>query len=228
MPVGTRLFRYLSIQVHTVVTGPFQENSFLILDPVSREGVCIDPGDDPHLIIATINDHDCNLIAIINTHAHMDHIGAVSELKEMLNIPFYLHKEESLILDSYEETCQLFNLNTSKTPDVDYWFTDESSLTFGNLTFKLIFTPGHTPGGTSFMIEDHVFVGDTLFRGSVGRTDLPGGNWGTLEKSLLKLMENVPLEYSIHSGHGPDTTMNIERKENPFLIPLEKKLNYRL
>ncbi len=228
MSVGTRLFRYLSIQVHTVVTGPFQENSFLIIDPESRECVCIDPGDDPHLIIATINDHDCNLIAIINTHAHMDHIGAVSTLKEMLNIPFYLHKEESLILDTYEETCQLFNLNKNKTPDVDYWFTDESTLTFGSLTFKLIFTPGHTPGGTSFMIGDHVFVGDTLFRGSVGRTDLPGGNWNILEKSLLKLMENVPLEYSIHSGHGPDTTMNIERKENPFLIPLEKKLNSRL
>ena len=92
MPVGTRLFRYLSIQVHTVVTGPFQENSFLILDPESREGVCIDPGDDPHSIVTTINNHDCNLKAIINTHAHMDHIGAVSALKEMLNIPFYLSR----------------------------------------------------------------------------------------------------------------------------------------
>ena len=218
----------MNIQVHTVVTGPFQENSFLILDTESQEGVCIDPGDDPHTIAATINEHDCHLKAIINTHAHMDHIGAVTALKKMFDIPFYLHKEEASILDTYEETCRFFNLNTGKTPDVDYWFTDESSLTFGNLTFKLFFTPGHTPGGTTLIIEDHVFVGDTLFRGSVGRTDLPGGDWKTLEKSLIKLMEIVPMDYNIHSGHGPDTTMNIERKENPFLIPLEKQLNSRL
>jgi glyoxylase-like metal-dependent hydrolase (beta-lactamase superfamily II) len=93
------------------------------------------------------------------------------------------------------------------------------------MTFTLFFTPGHTPGGTTYIIEDHVFVGDTLFKGSIGRTDLPGGNWEILNKSLLKMMETISPDFTLHSGHGPDTTMKMERIENPFLIPIEKQLN---
>jgi len=108
---------------------------------------------------------------------------------------------------------------------IDFWIDDEDPLTFETMTFTLLFTPGHTPGGTTYIIEDHVFVGDTLFKGSIGRTDLPGGNWEILNKSLLKMMETISPDFTLHSGHGPDTTMKMERIENPFLIPIEKQLN---
>ncbi len=218
----------MSIQVHAVITGPFQENSYLVLDSDTREGVCIDPGDEALAIIAMIKEHDCKPLAIINTHAHLDHIGAVSALQQEWDIPFYLHKDEAMVLDTYEETCRFFNMTPGETPTVDSWIADESPLTFGNLSFIPLFTPGHTPGGTTYFIKDHVFVGDTLFRGSVGRTDLPGGHWATLEQSLLKMMEKIDSTHTIHSGHGPNTTMEIELNENPFLIPLEKQLNSRL
>ena len=215
----------MNVQVHKVISGPFQENSYLIFDTDSLEGVCIDPGDDAPTIIAMINNNDCIPLAIINTHAHLDHIGAVSTLQKQWDIPFYLHKNESKVLDTYEETCQFFNMTAGEKPAVDFWIEEESLLTFGNLSFMILFTPGHTPGGTTYIIEDHVFVGDTLFRGSVGRTDLPGGNWTTLEESLLKMMENIAPEDTLHSGHGPDTTMEVERIENPFLISLINRAN---
>lgn len=215
----------MNVQVHKVISGPFQENSYLIFDTDSREGVCIDPGDDAPAIIAMINNNDCIPLAIINTHAHLDHIGAVSALQKEWDIPFYLHKDEAMVLDTYEEACRFFNMTPGETPSVDYWITDESRLTFGNLSFTLLFTPGHTPGGTTYFIEDHVFVGDTLFRGSVGRTDLPGGHWTTLEQSLLKMMEKIDPVHTIHSGHGPDTTIDVERMENPFLISLINRVN---
>jgi glyoxylase-like metal-dependent hydrolase (beta-lactamase superfamily II) len=215
----------LSIEVHSVVTGPFQENSHLVIDSKSRKGVCIDPGDEAPLIINMITTNECTPLAIVNTHAHFDHIGAITALQREYSIPFYLHKNEEMILDTYIETSRFFNLPVDKTPIVDHWIEDEATLEFGNLSFKLLFTPGHTPGGTSFMIEDHVFVGDTLFRGSVGRTDLPGGNWQILELSLIKLMENIDHNFVIHSGHGPTTTMASEIKENPFLISLINRVN---
>ncbi|HIC39093.1 MAG TPA: MBL fold metallo-hydrolase [Candidatus Marinimicrobia bacterium] len=215
----------MSIQVHSVITGPFQENSYLIMDTITNEGVCIDPGDDAPAIISMINNYDCTPLAILNTHAHLDHIGAVATLKKMWDLPFYLHKNESMVLDTYEETCRFFNMTTGETPKVDFWIDDEEPLIFGNMTFTLFFTPGHTPGGTTYIIEDHVFVGDTLFKGSIGRTDLPGGNWEILNKSLLKMMETISPDFTLHSGHGPDTTMKMERIENPFLIPIEKQLN---
>ena len=215
----------MSVQVHKVITGPFQENSYLIFDTETREGVCIDPGDDAPAIIDMIDNNDCIPLAIINTHAHLDHIGAVSALQKQWDIPFYLHKDESDVLDTYEETCRLFNITAGEKPAVDFWIEDESLLTFGNLSFTPLFTPGHTPGGTTYIIEDHVFVGDTLFRGSVGRTDLPGGDWTTLEESLLKMMEKIAPGHVLHSGHGPDTTMDVERMENPFLFSLINRVN---
>ncbi len=208
-----------------VVSGPFQENSFLIVDSDSRDAICIDPGDDSHAIIALINQHRCNPLGITNTHAHLDHIGSVRRLQRDFNIPFYLHQDERIVLETYPETCRLFGLPVGDTPTVDEWITDESTLTFGTINIQVLFTPGHTPGGTTFVIENHVFVGDTVFYGSVGRTDLPGGNRRTLVNSLVKMMNIIDPDYIVHSGHGPDTTIGREKKENPFLILLHESLN---
>ncbi len=210
----------MSIQVQTVVTGPFQENTFIISDPETRKALIIDPGDESERLIQKINTNQYCLLAILNTHAHLDHIGAVSDLMNKWDLPFYLHKGEEIVLQSYEESCRLMGLPHSKKPCVDYWIHNEETLNVGPFVLKVIQTPGHTPGGITYLIENHVFIGDTLFYGSVGRTDLPGGNWTVLETSLRLLIQELDPEAIIHSGHGPDTTMKRERKENPFLFRL--------
>ncbi|SVB95249.1 uncharacterized protein METZ01_LOCUS248103 [marine metagenome] len=164
-------------------------------------------------------------IGIINTHAHLDHIGAVYPLKEKYQIPFYLNVNEKLILDMYEQTCEMFGIIPKEKPEVDIWFTDEGKIRIGEFHFNTLNTPGHTPGGTCLELGNHIFVGDTLFRGSVGRTDLPGGDWSTLESSLVHIIQSFNHNKIVHSGHGPDTTLLIELEKNPFLIELCDKQN---
>ena len=215
----------MNLIVETIITGPFQENSFIGWSSNSNEAFLIDPGDDVHLIIDFIENNGLVPNAIINTHAHLDHIGAVQPLKEKYNIPFYLHKNESFILETYEASCKLFGLEPNPKPQVDIWFDSECELNINKFKFNTINTPGHTPGGTCLQVENHIFVGDTIFKGSVGRTDLPGGNSNLLQKSLIHLMNSIDHNSILHSGHGPDTTLNDELNKNPFLIPLKDKLN---
>tara|TARA_B100001175_G_scaffold224480_1_gene191328 strand:- start:239 stop:886 length:648 start_codon:yes stop_codon:yes gene_type:complete len=215
----------LNLIIETVITGPFQENSFIGWDLNSDEAFLVDPGDDAHLIIDVIESNDLVPKAIINTHAHLDHIGAIQQLKEEYNIPFYLHTNEAIILDTYEESCEFFGLEPKPKPEVDIWFNSECELKIEKFKFNTINTPGHTPGGICLQLKNHIFVGDTIFRGSVGRTDLPGGDFSLLQASLVHLINSIDHNFIIHSGHGPDTTLKDELNKNPFLIPLKDKLN---
>ena len=203
--------------VEKIVTGPFQENTFVVRSVESNQTLIIDPGDDEDRIIEFIRSKKLTPLAILNTHAHLDHIGAVSKLKESFNIPFYLHEEEKMILDHYEESCEMFGLLPKQKPKVDKWLKNHKSLTIKDFKVKIINTPGHTPGGVCYEIDNHIFVGDTIFKGSVGRTDLPGGNWDNLKKSLFQLIDTVNHEKIVHSGHGDDTTLKHELVSNPFL-----------
>ncbi|MFQ6611789.1 MAG: MBL fold metallo-hydrolase [Fidelibacterota bacterium] len=215
----------MSLKVHTVVTGVFQENCFILWRDSAAESVLIDPGADAEAISAAIRAFNLSPLAIVNTHAHIDHVGAVEALKHEFGIPFYLPKGEQEVLGMYENTSLFFGLTPGKKPEVDHWLQDQSQFKLGPFSFRVFPTPGHTPGGKCYLIGKHLFSGDTLFKGSVGRTDLPGGNWDTLKNSLKILIEKVPDDIMIHSGHGPDTTMGIERSENPFLFPLLRELN---
>ena len=215
----------MSFSIKKIVTGPFKENSFIAWYSGSPDAVLVDPGDDEHLIIQMLEDNNLKPIAIINTHAQLDHIGAVHPLKEKYQIPFYLHEGEKFILDTYEETCRMFGIPPKQAPEVDIWFKEERKITVGDFSFNTVNTPGHTPGGACLKIENHIFVGDTLFKGSVGRTDLPGGDWNTLESSLIHLIKKVKHGCIVHSGHGPDTTLEFEIRRNPFLIPLKDKVS---
>ena len=205
------------ISVNRIVTGPFQENTFVVRSVDSRKALIIDPGDDENTIIDFIKSEKLKPIAILNTHAHLDHIGAVSKIQEIFEISFYLHKKEKMILDLYEESCEMFGLPVKKKPTVDEWITDHKNLTFKEFEVNIINTPGHTPGGLCYEISEHLFVGDTLFRGSVGRTDLPGGNWDQLRQSLIHLIKTINHDKIIHSGHGDDTKLKHELISNPFL-----------
>ena len=164
-------------------------------------------------------------VAIINTHAHLDHIGAVSQLKQIYDIPFYLHEDEALILDTYKDTCDFFGVEQREKPEVDIWLKDDSEIIINNFKINLFHTTGHTPGGICIKVDNHLFVGDTIFNGSVGRTDLPGGSWKKLESSLINLVKSMDPNIILHSGHGPDTTLLNEIEKNPFLIALNDKLN---
>ena len=215
----------MNLYIKTIVTGPFQENSYLLIDKLSKKCVLIDPGDEAQKIINFINEKNILPIAIINTHAHLDHIGAISEIKAVYSIPFYLHIEEKPILDSYLVSCRMFGMKPAESPSVDEWLNASGELLIGPFKFLIIETPGHTPGGCSFLIDDIIFVGDTLFQGSIGRTDLPGGDRKILDKSLIKLINKLNPKTTVYSGHGPSTSIGFEKINNPFLIQLQNNFN---
>lgn len=204
-------------RVRSLVVGPFQENTFIVSLEGEDKCLIIDPGDDAHRIAAAIDDANVQPLAILNTHAHLDHIGAVAELQERYGIPFYLHPQEKPVLETYQDQCRMFGLKPGIQPKVDEWMVPESNLNLDPFSIKILPTPGHTPGGVSFLLKGHLFVGDTLFHGSVGRTDLPGGDYQTLSNSLLTLLNSVPHTAQVHCGHGPDTTLEKELQTNPFL-----------
>lgn len=208
----------MSYSVSRIVTGPFQENTFLLVKDDTKELILIDPGDDAENLIQEIDEHEYKPVAILNTHAHLDHIGAVYDLKKHYSIPFYLPEQEKYNLDNYKQSCMMFGLTPSETPSVDTWLND--TVTIPGFVFNVIKTPGHTKGSTCYLINGHLFTGDTLFHLSVGRTDLPGGNWDELQASLKVLMAKIGNEVVIHSGHGPDTTMEVEKAQNPFLLQI--------
>ena len=137
----------MNLSVESIVTGPFQENSYFFWNNDSLDTILIDPGDDEDLISKALDKKNLVPIAIVNTHAHLDHIGAIRQLKTKYDIPFYLHENESLILDSYEETCELFGMGKKQKPEVDIWLKDEVEITINNFKLELIRSPGHTPGG---------------------------------------------------------------------------------
>ena len=215
----------MNLYIKTIVTGPFNENSYLLIDKLSNKCVLVDPGDEAQKIINYINVKHILPIAIINTHAHLDHIGAISEIKAEYSIPFYLHIEEKPILDSYLVSCRMFGMKPAESPSVDEWLDSSGELLIEPFKFLIIETPGHTPGGCSYLIDDALFVGDTLFQGSIGRTDLPGGDRKILDKSLIKLINKLNSKTTVYSGHGPSTTIGFEKTSNPFLIQLQNKIN---
>ena len=210
----------MSIIVDFVTVGPFQENSFIVWQEESRSAFLIDPGDEPEKIIRKINELNVDPQLILNTHAHLDHVGGVKKIKDTFSIPFYIHCEEKRILEHYPDMCRMFGMIPGETPEVDYWISGEGEFDFEGMKLEYIETPGHTPGGTTFVLDGHCFCGDTLFAGSIGRTDLPGGNYNTLMDSILKLKNKLDPECVIHPGHGETTTMKHELIHNPFLTSI--------
>lgn len=217
-------FRRFEINVTQIVVGPFQENTFVLADGENQSALIFDPGDEADRIADFLQNQQLQPLAILNTHAHIDHIGAVAELQRRFTIPFYLWQAEEPVLAGYPQACAMFGMPAGVAPQVDEWITDEERLSIGSFEVGIIRTPGHTPGGLCYTVNEHVFAGDTLFNGSVGRTDLPGGSWSKLENSLVKLMNKINNEQIIHCGHGPDTSKTGEMQGNPFLAQLRNRI----
>jgi len=207
----------MNLEVNTVVTGPFVENAFIVHDTETLDAAIIDPGDDPGRILRTVEQLGVKVHAVLLTHAHIDHAGAVGRILEQLPVPFLVHREEQFWLDGLEEQARMFGIRAGTVPKPTGYLEDGQELTFGSLRFRVIHTPGHTAGGICFLIDKILFAGDTLFAGSIGRTDLPGGSYeqiiDSIEKRLLPLGDDV----AVYCGHGPETTLGRERRTNPFL-----------
>jgi len=208
----------LKINIHKITAGPFQENGYIVHSDSSSNCIIIDPGDSPEKYINEIENNSLIPIAILNTHGHIDHVHAVQPLKDHYSIPFYIHKEEKMMVEHYPQGCSMYGMTPNKKPEVDLWLTDEDSISIGEYNFKVIHTPGHTPGGCCYQLNGDIFTGDTLFKGSIGRTDFPGGNYNTLMDSLKLLIEKVTGNTRVHSGHGFSTTIESEILSNPFLV----------
>lgn len=195
-------------------------NCYLVVCAVTREAALVDPGGDPELIEMMISKAgDPRITMIINTHAHVDHVSAVYDMQERYKAPFHLHPDDTFLLAHLESQAAAYGMDGVKHPRVEAELRDGQQIQLGELTLKIIHTPGHSPGGISIAVEDHLFCGDTLFAGSIGRTDLPGGSYEVLLTSIrVKLLDALDDRTVIHPGHGPASTLGRERVSNPFLI----------
>lgn len=202
--------------VERIVVGMFMENAWVVACGETREGVLVDPGDEADRIAALVTRLGVTPKAILNTHAHLDHVGAVAELRERYGIPFLLHRGERENLEQLPLHASLFGLDAPPVPEVDGWLAEGEVHEFGGASLTVVETPGHTAGGVSFVGDGFVMAGDTLFAGSIGRTDLPGGDWDTMVESLRRTAA-MPPETDVLPGHGPPTTIARELRANPFL-----------
>lgn len=192
------------LNIHTLTLGLYQVNCYIVHNAGSDRCVVIDPGYEPKKIAAFLQEKGLKLEAILLTHGHFDHVGAVKELAEVTGCRVFLRPEEHTM-------PQMFTAGK-------LYATDEYSAQFqiAGMTFTTLHTPGHTPGSVCLICQDAIFSGDTLFAGSCGRTDLPGGDWATIQASLGKLRD-LPGDYRVFPGHGEDTTLARERQCNPYL-----------
>jgi glyoxylase-like metal-dependent hydrolase (beta-lactamase superfamily II) len=202
---------------------PFHKNGFVIGCEETREGVIIDPGDEVRELLDAVRTHNLTIVNILLTHAHLDHVTGVAEAKQATNVPVWLHKDDNFLYDRVVEQGQMFGLRVKRQPPVDSFYEGEGPLRFGRYLVRVLHTPGHCPGGVCLAVNKEgekksvLFVGDTLFAGSIGRTDLPGGDAQTLLKSIRNVLFRFPDDTVVWSGHGEETTIGRERKTNPFL-----------
>lgn len=205
------------LEVVSLPNGQFAENCYLVADRRTSEAVMIDPGEEPAMFLAELDTRAWNLQAIWLTHAHIDHIMGVGAVRARTGAPIYLHPLDRPIYDALPQYGAWIGLQLEPPPSPDRELWPGQVLRVGSLEFAVRFTPGHSPGGVSFVGHGVVFGGDVLFNGSVGRTDLPGGDAATLMATIQSQFLSLPDSTIVHSGHGPDSTIGIERLTNPFL-----------
>ncbi len=207
--------------IKVIPVGALQENTVIVVDDDTKEVIIVDPGAEGERILKELEDF--KPVAIVNTHGHRDHVGQVGYLKEKLNIPFYMNKKDEFLINNDVFLGFGEMIGAYECPNPDFNLKEGDVIKFGNTELKVIETPGHTPGGVCLYDEKNkiLIAGDTLFKGSVGRTDLPGGNSKELMNSLKKLME-LPEETTVICGHGENTTIGQEKKSNPYITGIHR------
>jgi glyoxylase-like metal-dependent hydrolase (beta-lactamase superfamily II) len=202
---------------------PFHKNGFVVGCERTREAIVVDPGDEVDELLAAVTTHLLDVRHILLTHAHIDHITGVAAAKEALAAPVYLHRDDLPLYEHAVEQGRMFGFHVEQPPSIDRFY-DQDPIRFGDYEVRVHHTPGHCPGGVCLHVGKtgeagtHLLVGDTLFAGSIGRTDLPGGNYGVLMRSITEVLFALGDDAIVHPGHGPDTTIGIERRTNPFVL----------
>jgi hydroxyacylglutathione hydrolase len=203
--------------IRTFPVGPLQCNCSIIGDRLSSKALVVDPGGDAEQILGLINELNLTVVAIIHTHAHLDHILASGIIKEATGAPIYLHEGDKFLWDMVEQQCSMFGVPAITLPEPDGFIKDDQALNCcGGVA---IHTPGHTPGSVSFWFEEYktLIAGDTLFQGSIGRTDLPGGNFDQIITSIKERIYCLDDQALVVTGHGPNTVIGSEKVSNSFV-----------
>lgn len=204
--------------IEEFVVGPLENNCYILADESSREALVIDPGDEPDRILDFIRGKALILKYIVCTHAHYDHVGAVPEIKQEIGeAKIVIHEKDLDIYTHIEKQGLMWGVELDPLPPPDILVKEGSILSIGKIQFEVIHTPGHTPGGICLYGEGILITGDTLFAGSVGRTDLHGGNFQELKKSFSRLIA-MPDKIRVLPGHGPESTIGREKRENFFAL----------
>ena len=211
--------------LESAAVGPFFKNGYVAGCERTKQAVFIDPGDEVEQLLDVIRAGELQVTHILLTHAHVDHVSGVAEAKRALNVPIHLHKEDLFLYQNAVRTGMMFGLTVEEPPPVDRFYEGDGPIGFGDYEVRVVHTPGHCPGGVCLAIAKkgdsappHLFVGDTLFAGSIGRTDLPGGDYETLLRSITEKLFRFPDASIVYSGHGPETTIGREKTHNPFVL----------
>ncbi|MFL5482730.1 MAG: MBL fold metallo-hydrolase [Gemmatimonadaceae bacterium] len=204
------------MQVKTLTVGAFQENCYLLIEESSQKGAIVDPGGEGETLLKEIERSRVTLEAIWITHAHVDHVGAIASIKDRWNVPVYLHPADRRLYEAAGRQAEVYGVPFEEPPAPDEDLVDGQKLKLGNAEMTVMHAPGHSPGHVVIHGNGIALVGDCLFAGSIGRTDLPMSNPQQLSESLKKIA-SLPPETVVYPGHGPDTTIGEERVSNPFL-----------
>jgi glyoxylase-like metal-dependent hydrolase (beta-lactamase superfamily II) len=215
------------LMVRGIVVGVFQENCWVIGSRQTGEAICIDPGDQPEEILALARDMGVTIKLIANSHAHIDHVLGVGGVNNSTGAKFLLHHQDlDLLRDGFDLSARRFGLDPGQRPPMpDQFVEDEDIVEVAGVRLRCIATPGHTPGSVSYYCEDAgmLFSGDTLFRGSIGRTDLPGGSFSEEMDSILDRLLVLPEETVVLPGHMDETTVQFEKAHNPFVLEWQQR-----
>ena len=203
-----------SISLHL---GPLDNNTFIVYSPATREAAVVDVGFDPEAVIRELRHRKLTLRYLLNTHAHYDHVIGMADVQRACGGDYYLHPADRPLLERLSEQGALFGFPPAAGPEVVHDLADGQRLPLGEESLEVIHTPGHSPGGVFFRWNKDLWVGDTLFAGSIGRTDLPGGVFRQLAHTIRERLFPLGDGLRVHTGHGPDTTIGDERRYNPFV-----------
>ena len=205
--------------VETLPVGHLQCNCTILGDPVSRKAIVADPGGDSEMLIERLVELDLQVERIIHTHAHLDHFLASGKMKEATGAKLALHRDDLFLWDMLEDQCRMFGIPFEKPPPPDQWLEHEEEIDVKGVQGKALHTPGHTPGSMCFLFANQklLIAGDTLFQGSIGRTDLWGGDYQQIEKSIQEKLYTLDEETAVITGHGESTNIGHEMRSNSFV-----------
>jgi glyoxylase-like metal-dependent hydrolase (beta-lactamase superfamily II) len=207
------------LQVEPLIVGPLFSNCYIVWDEDKKEGAVIDPGDDADNILKVVKELGIKIKYILATHGHFDHVGAVAPLRRELKVEFLAHKDDFFFIENGENAANRWGVAIEQPPKPDRFIDDGEKIMVGNFEIEVLHTPGHSPGGVSFLNDSMVFAGDTLFQGSIGRTDFRKGSIEDLSKSIKTRLYTLPDDTLVYTGHGPVTTIGDEKKYNAFVRP---------